>query len=101
MHQPDNATSFDESAILQREDETAEEYAVRKKEARIYRGRLEAIKLTGDPNIPRGEWTFVAEDISETGYVRTATEEKFKGARFVRSKGHIANRVYRDGMFLK
>lgn len=42
-----------------------------------YRGRLEAIKLTGDPNIPRGEITFIAEDLGENGLVGFAPEPIF------------------------
>jgi len=61
-------------------------------------GRLEAIKLTGDPNIPRGEYTFIAPDIGPGGLLRVADEEIFKGARVVRSAGHIAERGFRDGM---
>ena len=34
-------------------------------------GRLEAIKLTGDVNIPRGQFTWFAEDISDSGLIRT------------------------------
>lgn len=60
-------------------------------------GRLEAVKLTGDPNIPRAEYTFVAPDIGHGGFVRVADEELFKGARVVRSAGHIAHRGFRDG----
>lgn len=60
-------------------------------------GRLEAIKLTGDPNIPRAEYTFVAPDIGHAGLVRIADEELFRGARVVRSAGHIAQRGFRDG----
>ncbi|KAI7514129.1 hypothetical protein KC347_g812 [Hortaea werneckii] len=57
-------------------------------------GRLEAIKLTGDPNIPRCEYTFIAPDIGHKGFVRVCDEEMFKGARVVRSAGHIAGRGF-------
>ncbi|KAI7353496.1 hypothetical protein KC354_g11525 [Hortaea werneckii] len=57
-------------------------------------GRLEAIKLTGDPNIPRCEYTFIAPDIGHKGFVRVCDEELFKGARVVRSAGHIAGRGF-------
>jgi hypothetical protein len=63
----------------------------------VYRGRIEAIKLTGDPNIPRGEYTFIAPDIGPNGLIRVATEEMFKGARIVKSVGHIAARGFREG----
>ncbi|KMP06421.1 F-box domain containing protein [Coccidioides immitis RMSCC 2394] len=54
-----------------------------------YRG-LKAIKLTGDPNVPRGEITFKADDIGPNGTIRIADEEMFRGARVVNSWGHIA-----------
>ena len=60
-------------------------------------GRLEAIKLTGDPNVPRGEYTWVAEDIGPSGLLRIANEKIFKGARVVRSLGHSAARGFRAG----
>lgn len=60
-------------------------------------GRLEAIKLTGDPNVPRGEYTWIAEDIGPKGLLRIANEQIFKGARVVRSLGHIAAEEFRDG----
>jgi len=97
MHQPDDEEPFDEKSVVQREDETTEEWENRKTEERIYRGSLEAIKLTGDPHIPRGEITFVADDLSNAAYVRTATEPRFKGARVVKSRGHIAARMFQDG----
>jgi hypothetical protein len=62
-----------------------------------YQGRIEAIKLTGDPNIPRGEYSFIAPDIGRDGLLRIAGEEMFRGARVVRSVGHIAARGFRDG----
>ena len=63
----------------------------------IHRGALEAVKLTGDVNVPRGEHTFIADDIGEEGLIRIAWEEPFKGARVVRSRGHVAARGFRDG----
>jgi hypothetical protein len=63
----------------------------------IYQGRIEAVKLTGDPNIPRGEYTFIAPDIGPHGLLRIASEDMFKGARIVKSVGHIAARGFRDG----
>ena len=62
------------------------------------RGRLEAIKLTGDPNVPRGEYTWIAEDIGPKGLVRVAYEKMFEGARVVRSLGHCAGDGFRNGM---
>ncbi|KAI9779401.1 MAG: hypothetical protein M1839_007366 [Geoglossum umbratile] len=66
----------------------------------IYQGRLEAIKLTGDPNIPRGEYSWIAEDIGKGGFLRVAEEEMFRGARIVKSKGHVASEGFRDDRFL-
>ena len=99
MHQPDDEVPFDESKIVQAYDETWDEFQLRKKEEKIYRGSLQAIKLTGDPNIPRGEFTFVADDIGKDGFVRVADEKRFEGARVVKSRGHIAARMFTDGRF--
>ena len=63
-------------------------------------GRLEAIKLTGDVNVPRGEYTWIAEDIGPNGLIRVANEQMFVGARTVKSWGHIAERGYRHDRFI-
>lgn len=61
-------------------------------------GRLEAVKLTGDPNVPRGEYTWIAEDIGPKGLIRIANEQMFNGARVVRSLGHVADEGFENGM---
>ena len=63
----------------------------------VYAGRLVALKLTGDPHVPRGEISFLAPDLGSKGYQRTADEEIFRGARVVRSAGHVANRGFIHG----
>jgi hypothetical protein len=60
-------------------------------------GAMVAVKLTGDPNIPRGEYTFVTKDIGPKGLIRIATEHPFAGARVVKSRGHIALRGFQHG----
>lgn len=94
-----HTTPFDDAAFdaTRMPCETASEFAQRKMDARKYRGRLEAIKLTGDPNVPRGECTFVAEDLGDQGYVTTVEEQPFLGTRVVRSKGHIARPGFTHG----
>ncbi|KAE8150509.1 hypothetical protein BDV25DRAFT_110305 [Aspergillus avenaceus] len=64
-------------------------------------GSLNAIKLTGDPNVPRGEVTFVSHDIGPRGLVRVADEKLFRGARIVRSEGHVAGLGFRDDTFIE
>ncbi|KAJ5574397.1 uncharacterized protein N7459_008824 [Penicillium hispanicum] len=63
-------------------------------------GGLVAIKLTGDPNVPRGEVTFVANDIGPGGLLRVADEAPFEGARIVRCTGHVAGIGFRDDTFI-
>lgn len=63
-----------------------------------FKGRIEAIKLTGDVNVPRGEYSWIANDIGSAGFVRVAEEEPFEGARVVRSRGHLAARGFHDGL---
>lgn len=98
MHQPEH-TPYREHELDRRCGESNEEYELRIGDPLIHRGSIEAIKLTGDPNVPRGEYTFIADDIGPEAYVRTADEERFKKARIVRSRGHIAERFFRAGMF--
>jgi len=63
-------------------------------------GRLEAIKLTGDLNVPRGECTWFADDISDGGLIRIAEDKTFKGARIVKSMGHVADRGFFNDRFI-
>lgn len=95
----DHPTPFNEAAFdaTRTEGEIDAEFARRKADARKYRGSLEAVKLTGDPNVPRGECTFFASDLGEEGYVTTVEAEPFLGARVVQSKGHIARTGYTNG----
>ena len=98
INQPDDAVPFDEASVVPRPGETEEQFEKRKYDERVYRGRLEAIKLTGDPNVPRGEFTFVADDLGPAGFVAIVQEPPFAGTRMVKSKGHVARDGFRDGM---
>lgn len=72
-------------------DETADSTEI------VQQGRLEAIKLTGDPNVPRGQYSFIAEDIGPKGLIRVTTDEPFAGSRIVHCEGHVAGLGFRDG----
>lgn len=99
MHQPE-LPPFDQSSVVRKENETDAEFEQRRHDAAIYRGSIQAIKITGDPNIPRAENTFVAEDISDDALVRIAEEKTFHGARIVKSRGHVAERFFLRGKFM-
>ncbi|KAM4055995.1 F-box domain-containing protein [Hirsutella rhossiliensis] len=102
IHQPDDSPATDaELGLVRGEQETDAAWQQRKLDARIHRGRLEAIKLTGDPNVPRGEYTFVADDLGPGGYVGVATDAPFVGARVVRSKGHVAATGFVDDKYIE
>ncbi|KAI9889294.1 MAG: hypothetical protein M1814_005601 [Vezdaea aestivalis] len=60
------------------------------------RGRLEAIKLTGDPNIPQGHYTWVA-DVGLSGLIRLNSDDFFGRCRVVRACGQVADHGFRNG----
>ncbi|KAK4149936.1 protein executer 2, chloroplastic [Chaetomidium leptoderma] len=96
IHQPDDDDDdmFDPESIARYADESDEAYAARKHDATIYRGRLEAIKLTGDSNVPRGEYSFIVDDLGGIGFLRVAHEPPFEGVRVVKSRGHLASQGF-------
>jgi Cyclin D1 binding domain/F-box domain len=102
LHQPD-----DEDIPPLRKDKITQNLEISGKSAEIepkdqctHKGRIEMIKLTGDLNVPRGEHTFIADDISDSALVRIAEEPRFRGARIVRSRGQIAARGFQDSKFI-
>ncbi|KAH0442993.1 F-box domain-containing protein [Colletotrichum camelliae] len=102
INQPDDEEVSDEELGLVRSaDESNDEWTRRRADARVHRGRLEAIKLTGDPNVPRGEYTFVADDLGEAGFVGLAQEPPFQGTRVVKSKGHVAGTGFMEDRYIE
>ncbi|EPE08537.1 f-box domain-containing protein [Ophiostoma piceae UAMH 11346] len=100
IHQPEtphDVQGQDTGIAPQLETETDEAYATRRQHSRIYRGSLEAIKLTGDPNVPRGEYSFFAADLSAG---RIMQKGQFAGARIVDSEGHVAGHGFRNDRFV-
>ncbi|KAI0169388.1 F-box domain-containing protein [Hypoxylon sp. FL1284] len=81
----------DEKPLTRLEGESEAAFQERFLSERVHRGRLEGIKLTGDANVPRGEYSFVADDLGADGFIGISQEPPFQGARVVKSKGHIAH----------
>ncbi|KAI0198566.1 hypothetical protein F4808DRAFT_256573 [Astrocystis sublimbata] len=83
------------------ESESDGEFEARFLSERVYRGRLDAVKLTGDPNVPRGEYTFKVDELGEEGFVGIAQEPPFQGARIVKSHGHIAEHGFLNDQYIE
>ncbi|KAK7984679.1 hypothetical protein PG996_006080 [Apiospora saccharicola] len=99
LNQPDVEET--NTPLDRQEGETDAQYEERFLNERVYKGRLEAIKLTGDPNVPRGEYTFIAKDLGEAGFVDVAQEHPFQGARVVKSTGHIAHTGFYNDKYME
>ncbi|KAK3995287.1 hypothetical protein QBC44DRAFT_320787 [Cladorrhinum sp. PSN332] len=101
LMQPDDEGTAGPEITKRKEGESDEGFEKRKYEERIYRGTLEAVKLTGDRNVPRGELTFRVDDLGPAGYIRSIERDPFRGARVVKSMGHIANTGFRSDRFIE
>lgn len=88
--QPDNSSSNQDDEV--ESDNAAAEI--------IHQGSLAAIKLTGDPNVPRGEISFASDDIGPNGLICVADEKPFEGARIVQCSGHVAGIGFRDDSWM-
>ena len=91
------------SASSTDDEESSEDPAPTQESSQSYipSGRIEAIKLTGDENVPRGECTWFADDIGDGALVRVGDEERFRGARIVRSMGQVAQSNFRNNRFIE
>lgn len=56
--------------------------------------RLEGIKITGNIDVPRGEHTFIIENLDDIS--RIAYDEEWPGAKIVKGKGQIAASQFVD-----
>ncbi|KAI5864952.1 F-box domain-containing protein [Durotheca rogersii] len=101
VNQPEHEEERDKAPLVRLEGETEAEFHERFLYERVHRGRLEAIKLTGDANVPRGEYTFVADDLGDDGFIGVAREPPFQGARVVKSKGHIAHMGFYNDKYIE
>lgn len=97
INQPDVDEEGYKEPLVRLDSESDEEFEARFRTEKVYRGRLEAIKLTGDPNVPRGEYTFLAADLGVDGFVGIAQGPPFQGARVVKSQGHVAGVGFMGG----
>lgn len=96
IHQPDDDEGENrQEELTQLEGESDDDFARRQQDSRIYRGGLEAIKLTGDANVPQGEYSFFAPDLS---YSRNIPRGRgiFGGKRIIQARGHIAGNGFRN-----
>ncbi|KAI1329781.1 hypothetical protein F5Y16DRAFT_365281 [Xylariaceae sp. FL0255] len=101
IHQPGGTSEHQEEPLLRFDNEDEEDYQKRFLKERVYRGPLQAIKLTGDPNVPRGELTFKVDDLGEEGFVGDLEGHPFQGARAVKSRGHIAAHGFQRDRFIE
>lgn len=60
---------------------------------------LHAVKITGDPNVPRGEISWVIDDL--TSPVRICTEREWPGARAYKGRGQISNHGFRSPTWIE
>ncbi|KAI1383911.1 F-box domain-containing protein [Hypoxylon trugodes] len=101
LNQPEEEYEKNEEPLERLEGETDAQFEERFKHERVYRGRLEAIKLTGDANVPRGEYTFVADDLSDNAFIGIAQDPPFEGSRMVKSRGHIAHMGFYNDRYIE
>ncbi|KAK6538658.1 hypothetical protein TWF694_010235 [Orbilia ellipsospora] len=64
------------------------------------RKRLEVIKLTGDPDVPRGEYTWIVDDLSLPYRVADEDEYEWPGAKVYEGRGHIAEPGFKNDRFV-